>query len=198
MNGQRIGGHKRASSAGKGTFRTELQPTAGIHYVVAFIFPWIFGITVGIMRHQTYGDISASARLSDAMTALDIVNAIIWPLKGFFTFLAYMRPARGKRRAQHPASTAGTSSDAGENSAEMRGIWRFLPRVHFQRNSWPVSSSVTAASGANGPTASAPIAVLERTTAPASGSLTTPGIGGQTASAQLTVLENSSGQELGE
>jgi rhamnose transport system substrate-binding protein len=113
---------------------------SGLRYVVAFIFPWIFAITVSIMRNQAYGDISASARLSDAMTALEIVNAVIWPLKGFFTFLAYMRPSRSTRRARHTAST-GESSNTGENSAEVRGIRRIIPPASFQ--SWGTRSELS-------------------------------------------------------
>lgn len=64
----------------------------GIQYVVAFIFPWVFGITLLVMKNQTYGDLSASARVRNAMVALEITNAVVWPLKGFFTFLVYFRP----------------------------------------------------------------------------------------------------------
>jgi hypothetical protein len=44
------------------------------------------------LLQNTYGNISASARDSHAVTVLEIATAVIWPLKGFFTFLAYMRP----------------------------------------------------------------------------------------------------------
>jgi len=85
----------------------------GLQYVVAFIFPWIFGITVSVIQNTTYGNLSASAQLDSAMTSLEIVNALIWPLKGFFTFLAYVRP---KPKDGRRGSTDGRTSSDGQRS----------------------------------------------------------------------------------
>jgi hypothetical protein len=105
----------------------------GLKYVVAFIFPWIFGITVSIMLNQTYGNISASARFGHAMTTLEIVNAVIWPLKGFFTFLAYMRPRRkdgGGRTTQITTSRASsTKADSAESNSKSSSR---IPNLSFK------------------------------------------------------------------
>ena len=105
----------------------------GLQYVVAFIFPWIFGISVSILLHQTYGDISASARLINATTVLEIMNAIIWPLKGFFTFLAYMRPHGKDGVGRTSTSQATASQEISNNGTSGRKIpkfcfMRFVPR----------------------------------------------------------------------
>lgn len=95
------------------------------------------------MLHQTYGSVSATAHHSDALTALEITNVIIWPLKGFFTYLAYMRPPwkRANTRSSpvisgiikflSPLPTSGSSSNDAD-SAEPYCKRSRIPKLSFK------------------------------------------------------------------
>jgi len=93
----------------------------GLQYVVAFIFPWIFGITVYVMKTYLETNLAEAIRLGSTTTILEIVNAVIWPLKGFFTFLAYMRPKRkdadGRRTTDSRGGRTSNSREPSRDSA---------------------------------------------------------------------------------
>lgn len=77
------------SAAGQTVIRSQSTKVAkqGLLYVVAFIVPWLFGITLSVLKEQNYGDIEVNQPV-----ALEVANAIIWPLGGLLNFLVYMRP----------------------------------------------------------------------------------------------------------
>jgi len=78
------------SDAGQAVIRGRSRKVAlqGLYYVLAFIIPWVIGITLSILKEKTYGDITAKAPI-----VLEVVNAFVWPLGGFLNFLVYIRPA---------------------------------------------------------------------------------------------------------
>jgi len=107
--------------------KSSLVRQQGIRYVAAFFFPWVFGITAGIMQHMSYADLEMSRKYDDAITALSLVNAIVLPLKGFFTFLAYTRPTRKPKAATHSKVTR----DSNEEVTEQRRVASLFP-VHVK------------------------------------------------------------------
>lgn len=61
-----------------------------LFFCVAYSIPWIWApIQAGI---DTADLIFTRPRADDAVIALSIVNAILFPLQGFFNFLVYLRP----------------------------------------------------------------------------------------------------------
>ena len=98
--------------------KSSLVRKQGIRYCVAFFLPWVFGISAIVIKSQALVDLASASRYDDAITALSLTNAIIWPLKGFFTFLAYtVRPTR-KRKTTAPSRTNVTRDSNGEVTEE--------------------------------------------------------------------------------
>jgi hypothetical protein len=108
--------------------KSSLVRKQGIRYCVAFFFPWVFGISAIVIKSQALVDLASASRYDDAITALSLTNAIIWPLKGFFTFLAYIRPAR-KHKTTAPSRTNVTRDSNDEVTEERAGYIRLPASV---------------------------------------------------------------------
>lgn len=59
-------------------------------YSLAYTVPWICGLILSFINtaHGVFG----SGSIDDAITALNIVNAIVFPLQGFLNVMVYVRP----------------------------------------------------------------------------------------------------------
>lgn len=78
--------YSRSSSSGNSR---EVAMQA-LFYCVAYSIPWIWApIQAGI---DTADLIFTHPNADDAVIALSIVNAVLFPLQGFFNFLVYLRP----------------------------------------------------------------------------------------------------------
>jgi len=102
---------------------------------------------------QSYGNLSLSAQIDNSMTALELTSAFIWPLKGFFTFLAYMRPIRKRRVRQSGNSDATGGNKFSVVSFVRNSVYRILMPHSSNHFSEPGHDTCPAS---NGP-ASAPI-----------------------------------------
>ena len=102
--------------------KSSLVRRQGVRYCIAFFFPWVFGISAIVLKNQTFVDLASASQYDDAVTALSLTNAIIWPLKGLFTFIAYVRPSRKRvhKKAGH-THTHGTRDSNGEVTEEREG-----------------------------------------------------------------------------
>mmetsp|Transcript_56863 Transcript_56863/g.66481 ORF Transcript_56863/g.66481 Transcript_56863/m.66481 type:complete len:206 (-) Transcript_56863:54-671(-) len=71
-----------------------------VQYVMAFTIPWIFNLVLSYIDEKEY--FLSSYDSSDTITAISIVDAIIFPLQGLFNALVYMRPRYYKMKSKHP------------------------------------------------------------------------------------------------
>ncbi len=86
---------RRLSSSPSGNSR-EVAMQA-LFFCVAYSIPWIWApIQAGI---DTADLIFTRPNADDAVIALSIVNAILFPLQGFFNFLVYLRPRHAQVRS---------------------------------------------------------------------------------------------------
>lgn len=109
--------------------KSSLVRKQGVRYCIAFFFPWIFGISAVVLKNQTFVDLASASRYDDAVTALSVANAIIWPLKGLFTFIAYIRPSRErvKTTKSHTQGILDSNGEVTEEHVAYRKIKSKLP-----------------------------------------------------------------------
>jgi hypothetical protein len=75
------------SSSGGNSRDVALQ---ALFFAIAYAIPWIWAPVKGAI--DTADLIFTRPECDQAVVALSIVNAIIFPLQGFFNFLVYLRP----------------------------------------------------------------------------------------------------------
>ena len=86
---------RRLNSSSSGNSR-EVAMQA-LFFCVAYSIPWIWApIQAGI---DTADLIFTHPNADDTVVALSIVNAILFPLQGFFNFLVYLRPRYAQVRS---------------------------------------------------------------------------------------------------
>jgi len=76
-----------SSSSGGNSREVALQ---AFFFAIAYTIPWIWAPIKGAI--DTADLIFTCGNCDDAVIALSIVNAVIFPLQGFFNFLVYLRP----------------------------------------------------------------------------------------------------------
>ena len=79
--------YKHSSSSGGNAREVATQ---ALFFTIAYAIPWIWAPIRGSI--DTADLIFKSPNCDDAVIALSIVNAIIFPLQGFLNFLVYLRP----------------------------------------------------------------------------------------------------------
>jgi len=116
----------------------------GLLYVIAFIVPWLFGITLSVLKEQNYGDIEVNQPV-----AIEVTNAIIWPLGGLLNFLVYMRPG-SKSGDSSLVSSARPPQDGERKSLAQSTALRFRSFVRssvlssfFKSQRWSKSGEAT-------------------------------------------------------
>jgi len=90
----------RAEGAPVDRRRSRQVANQALLYVLAFALPWIWGLIISSI--DTAQNIFESGVHDNAITALNMVNAFIFPLQGFFNFLVYARPRYMKIKKKYP------------------------------------------------------------------------------------------------
>jgi len=72
-------------------------------YSLAYSIPWIWGLILSFIN--TAAGVFGSAAIDDAITALNIVNVVIFPLQGFLNVFVYVRPRYIEARKRDPDSS---------------------------------------------------------------------------------------------
>mmetsp|Transcript_17864 Transcript_17864/g.30806 ORF Transcript_17864/g.30806 Transcript_17864/m.30806 type:complete len:226 (+) Transcript_17864:582-1259(+) len=95
--------HNAPSSRNNAHSQQREVASQALLYSVAYAIPWIWGLVLSFIN--TGNGVFNSSGVDDAVTALNIANAVIFPLQGFLNAFVYVRPRYKQEKKKHPETT---------------------------------------------------------------------------------------------